>query len=150
MGLQENTQEQAALEEVIQPEGPKSSSFIFNASEDHYIILLVKTAELPLQTVKQDITNFNNANFSLKRLTVSSFFIDNQRQMVTISKFGSSSEAMDYYYLLLKDSQFQSPIENMIIEPFAISSTNYTTFYNKRNERASYSEFFNDNYLNKQ
>ena len=150
LGIQENTQEQAALEEVIQPEGPKSSSFIFNASEDHYIILLVKTAELPLQTVKQDITNFNNANFSLKRLTVSSFFIDNQRQMVTISKFGSSSEAMDYYYLLLKDSQFQSPIENMIIEPFAISSTNYTTFYNKRNERASYTEFFKDNYLNKQ
>ena len=150
LGIQENSQEQAELHEVIQPESQKSSSFIFNAGEDHYIILLVQTSELPLQTVKQNVTAFNNANFSLKKLTVSSFFIDNQRQMVTISKFGNSSEAMDYYYLLLKDSQFQSHIENKTIEPFAISSTNYTTFYNKRNERASYTEFFKDNYLNKQ
>ena len=150
LGIQENSQEQAELQEVIQPESQKSSSFIFNASEDHYIILLVQTSELPLQTVKQNVTTFNNANFSLKKLTVSSFFIDNQRQMVTISKFGNSSEAMDYYYLLLKDSQFQSHIENKTIEPFAISATNYTTFYNKRNERSSYTEFFKDNYLNKQ
>ena len=123
---------------------------MLNAGEQHYIILLVKNAELPLQTVKQNVTNFNSSNFSLKKLTISSFFIDNQRQMVTISKFESSSDAMDYYYLLLKDEQFKTDIENKTIEPFAISSSNYTTFYNKRNERASYTEFFKDNYLKQQ
>ncbi len=70
--------------------------------------------------------------------------------MVTISKFQSNTDAMDYYYLLLKDEQFKSDIEKKIIEPFAISSTNYTTFYNKRNERENYADFFKDNYLKQQ
>ena len=111
---------------------------------------MVKTADLPLQTVKQNVTNFNNSNFSLKKLTVSSFFIDNQRQMITISKFESSSDAMDYYYLLLKDDRFKADIDKKTIEPFAIGSTNYTTFYNKRNERENYSGFFKENYLKQQ
>ena len=150
LGIKENSQEQAELQEVIKPETQKSSAFVFNAGEQHYIILLVKTADLPLQTVKQNLTNFNNSNFSLKKLTISSFFIDNQRQMVTISKFESSSDAMDYYYLLLKNEQFKSDIDKKTIEPFAISSTNYTTFYNKKNERANYGEFFKENYLKQQ
>ena len=150
LGIEENSQEQAELQQVIQPETQKSSAFVFNAEEQHYVILLVKTADLPLQTVKQNLTNFNKDKFSLKNLTISSFFIDNQRQMITISKFDGSSDAMDYYYFLLKDEQFMSDISKQTIVPFAISSTNYTTFYNKRNERDNYTEFFKENYLNKQ
>jgi TolA-binding protein len=150
LGIEENSPEQAEIQQAIQPEVQKSSAFVFNPTEQHYIILLVKTADLPLQTVKQNVTNFNNSNFSLKKLTVSSFFIDNQRQMITISKFQNNSDAMDYYNLLLKDELFKSDIERKTIEPFAISSTNYTTFYNKRNERDNYNDFFKENYLKQQ
>ena len=150
LGIEENSPEKTEIEQAIQPEAQKSSAFVFNPTEQHYIILLVRTADLPLQTVKQNVSNFNTSNFSLKKLTVSSFFIDNQRQMVTISKFESSSDAMDYYNLLLKDDMFKSDIDKKTIVPFAISSTNYTTFYNKRNERENYTDFFKDNYLKQQ
>ncbi len=152
LGIEKHdTAQQAELQEVIQSESQKkSNAFVFNADEQHYVVLLVKTADLPLQTVKQNITNFNKTNFSLKKLTVSSFFIDNKRQMVTISKFDNSSDALDYYNILLKDSMFQSDIESGTIEPFAMGSTNYTTFYNKRNERENYPTFFKENYLKKQ
>ena len=152
LGIEKHdTAQQAELQEVIQSESQKkSNAFVFNADEQHYVVLLVKTADLPLQTVKQNITNFNKTNFSLKKLTVSSFFIDNKRQMVTISKFDNSSDALDYYNILLKDSMFQSDIESGTIEPFAMGSTNYTTFYNKRNERENYPAFFKENYLKKQ
>ena len=150
LGIEENSLEKTEIEQAIQPEAQKSSAFVFNPTEQHYIILLVRTADLPLQTVKQNVSNFNTSNFSLKKLTVSSFFIDNQRQMVTISKFESSSDAMDYYNLLLKDDMFKSDIDKKTIVPFAISSTNYTTFYNKRNERENYTDFFKDNYLKQQ
>jgi len=151
LGIEDNSQEKAELQQVMQSEKTtKSTVFTFKADEQHYVILLVKTADLPLQTIKQDVTNFNSSNFSLKKLTISSFFIDNQRQMVTVSKFDNSSDAMDYYYLMEKDPKFKPNLENKTIELYAISSTNYTSFYNKRNERANYSGFFNENYLKKQ
>ena len=83
-------------------------------------------------------------------MTIGSFLIDNKRQMVTVSKFENSSDAMDYYYILMKDEEFKKDIENGNIEVFAMSTTNYTTFYNKRNERENYPDFFNENYLKKQ
>lgn len=151
LGIEQDTVQQAKLQEsILADNSPKASVFTFNPGEQHYIILLVKTAELPLQTIKQSVNTFNNTNFSLKKLTISSFFIDNTRQMITISKFENSSEAMDYYYIFLKDSTFQSNIESGTIEPYAMSSTNYTTFYNKRGERNTYPAFFNENYLKKQ
>lgn len=151
LGIEQDTAQQAKLQETILSDNtPKASVFTFTPGEQHYIILLVKTADLPLQTIKQNVNTFNNTNFSLKKLTISSFFIDNKRQMITISKFANSSEAMDYYNILLKDSMFQSNIESGTIEPYAMSSTNYTTFYNKRGERENYPAFFNENYLKKQ
>ncbi|MCR4877709.1 MAG: hypothetical protein K5901_00150 [Bacteroidales bacterium] len=151
MGIEENdTLKNEALEQVIQPTQSKQSIFTFNAEEQHYIVLLVKSDALPLQTVKQNLTNFNNTNFSLKKLTISSFMIDNKRQMVTLSKFDNSSDAMDYYYILMKDAGFKEDIANGNIEVFAMSTTNYTSFYNKRNERGNYPDFFNENYLKKQ
>ena len=151
LGIEQDTAQQAKLQQTIQTDNsPKSSVFTFAPGEQHYIILLVKTANLPLQTIKQSVNTFNNTNFSLKKLTISSFFIDNTRQMITISKFENSSEAMDYYNIFIKDSMFQSNIENGTIEPYAMSSTNYTTFYNKRGERDTYPAFFKENYLKKQ
>ena len=83
-----------------------------------------------------------------KKLTISSFFIDNQRQMVTISKFANSSDALDYYNILVKNETFQPDIDNKVMEVYAMSANNYTTFYNKRDERVNYPAFFKDNYLN--
>lgn len=152
LGIKENTPEQAEIQQAItQPETPKkTSAFSFNISEQHYVVLLVKTAELPLQTIRENVNKFNNSHFSLKKLTISSFLIDNQRQMVTISKFENGSDAMDYYNLFVKNDDFKSDIEKKTIEPFAMSATNYTTYYNKRNERESYNDFFNENYLTNQ
>ena len=151
LGIEKNTPEDTVLQQVMKSnDTPVQSAFTFNANDQHYIILLVKTDELPLQTVKINLNNFNQTNFSLKKLTVSSFFIDNKRQMVTISKFENSSDAMDYYHILMKDSEFKADIDNKNIEVFAMSTNNYTTFYNKRNERENYSAFFKENYLNNQ
>lgn len=147
----DTTSHNEIIEQVTQANEPKKeSAFVFNANDQHYIVLLVKTAELPLQTVKQNVNTFNKTYFSLKKLTVSSFFIDNQRQMVTISKFENSSDAMDFYHLLLKNDLFKGDIENENMEVFAMSSNNYTTFYNKRPERVKYPEFFKEYYLKNQ
>ena len=144
-----SSSQQAALQEVLQSNEPKQQSvFTYKPEEQHYVILLVKTAELPLQTVKQNLNNFNKTYFNLKKLVVSSFFIDNQRQMVTISKFENSSDALDYYNILINNETFQPDINNQVIEVYIMGASNYTTFYNKRDQRVNYPAFFKENYLN--
>lgn len=150
LGIEVNSPENEALQQLVQPEEPeKGSVFTYTPDDNHYTVLLVKTAELPLQTVKQSISNFNKTYFSLKKLVISSFFIDNQYQMVTISKFSNGADAMDYYNILVKDDAFKTDIDRQVIEVYVMSANNYTTFYNKRDERSKYSAFFNSHYINK-
>ena len=139
------------LQEVIQTNTPKKESiFEFDAESQHYVVILVKTAEKPLQTAKQELSVFNSTYFSLKKLTVSSFLLDNKRQMITIAKFDNKDDAMDYYNILVKDETFQPDIDLGIIEVYAMSTRNYTSYYNKRDSRKDYPDFFNENYIKKQ
>ncbi len=122
-------------------------SFVLEKDKPHYLILLVKTSNLSIQTVKQNLNAFNKSFFSLQRFNITSFYINNTQQMVTVSKFANSETAMDYYDILVKNESFSADIANGNIEPFAISATNYTTFYNKTEERNMYNDFFKKNYL---
>jgi hypothetical protein len=70
--------------------------------------------------------------------------------MITLSKFNNKDDAMDYYQILVNDEAFQPSIDSGIIEVYAMSANNYTSFYNKRDSRADYPDFFKDNYLKKQ
>ena len=149
LGVEKLENKEEILQDVI-PTPKKESVFEFNANDQHYVVLLVKTAEMPLQTAKQELSVFNNTYFGLKKLTVSSFLIDNKRQMITVSKFDNKDDAMDYYHILMKNEAFEAEIESGIIEVYAMSANNYTSFYNKRESRKDYPEFFKDNYLNKQ
>jgi hypothetical protein len=151
LGQNVSKEENETLQQSIPSNEPKKeTTFIFNPNDQHYVVLLVKTSELPMQTVKQNLNTFNKTHFSLKKLTISSFFIDNQRQMVTISKFANGADAMDYYNILVKNEMFSSDINDKSIEPYVMSANNYTNYYNKRDERPNYPAFFKDNYLKNQ
>ena len=142
-------EENEAIQEIAKANEPKKESvFVVNPNDVHYVVLLVKTDKLPLQTVKQNVSNFNNGTFSLLKLVVSSFMLDNKNQMITISKFKNQEEAMNYYNILLKDSLFMDDIAEKTIEVYVMTTNNYTTFYNKRDQRVNYPEFFKENYLN--
>ena len=70
--------------------------------------------------------------------------------MITVSKFDNKDDAMDYYHILVKSENFEPEIDSGVIEVYAMSANNYTSFYNKRDSREDYPEFFNENYLNNQ
>ena len=141
-----NVQEEVAS---LIPGSTKSNPFIFSPDEMHYVILLVKTTNLSVQTVKQNLINFNNTYFSLQHFNISSFYINNTQQMVTVAKFSGKEKTMEYYNILLKNENFSPDIANGNIVVYPISATNYTTYYNKIAERPLYEEFFNENYLKK-
>ena len=69
--------------------------------------------------------------------------------MVTVAKFNGKDNAMDYYNILLKNENFAPDIANGNIVVYPISATNYTTYYNKTDDRHLYDKFMQDNYLKK-
>lgn len=121
--------------------------FVYNDNEMHYVILLVTTANLPVLGVKQDLTTFNTTYFSLQKFNINSFYINNTQQMVTVAKFSNAQSAMDYYDILVKNETFAPNIANNNITVYAISATNYSTYYNKKDQREFYDKFFKDYYL---
>ena len=133
----------------ILPEQAKVNPFVFNADEMHYVILLVKTGKLSVQTVKQNLNNFNSTYFSLQHFNISSFYINSSQQMVTVAKFNGKDNAMDYYNILMNNENFAPEIANGNIIVYPISATNYTTFYNKTDDRHLYENFVKEHYLKK-
>ena len=113
----------------------------------HYVILLVTTADIPVQEVKQSLATFNQTYFSLQRFNVNSFYVNNTQQMITIAKFNNADQAMNYYNILVKDEAFKSNITKKTITPYAISAKNYTSFYNNKEGRIFYDDFFKEHYI---
>jgi hypothetical protein len=140
---------QEEIASLTQEKPTTSSPFVFSPEEMHYVILLVKTANLSVQTVKQNLNNFNNSYFSLQHFNISSFYINNTQQMVTVAKFTGKDNAMDYYNILLKNENFAPDIANGNIVVYPISATNYTTYYNRIAERPLYDDFLKEHYLKK-
>lgn len=125
-----------------------ANPYVMNDEETHYVILIFSSSAIPMQTVKDKVANFNREFFSLDQFNVNSFFINKTDQMVTISKFKNKSKALDYYHIFVNNPIMASHISARDFVVYAISASNYTTYYNKKDKRDLYPEFFQENYLN--
>ena len=125
------------------------SPFNLSLDEMHYIIILVNVHKKTVNDVKYDVANFNSTYFSLERFNINSFYINQEEQLVNISRFKGKADAMDYYIALTTNDVFESSILDKSLTVYAISATNYSMFYNKTEDRKMYKSFFNENYLKK-
>jgi len=115
--------------------------------ELHHIVVLVDVMKIATSKVKDDIANFNSKYHSIQNFNINSFYIDKDRQMVTITQFANQEAAMNYYRSIVGDSGFNALIQNGTITVYAMSATNYTTFYHKTDNRNQYHDFFKQYYL---
>ena len=123
------------------------SPFIYKPEEMHHIILIVNVNDLVINDVKNDISTFNATYYKLLTFNISNFYIDQNSQMITITKFKNQDAGMDYYHAIISNELFASAISNKSMSIYAISATNYTTYYNKANDRHLYLDFFKNNYV---
>jgi TolA-binding protein len=128
----------AATTEVVFKPYPK---------ELHYVVVLVDVIKIATSKVKDDIGHFNKKYHSIQNFNINSFYIDKERQMITIAQFTNQETAMNYYRSIVGDSEFNALMQNGTISIYAMSATNYTTFYNKRDNRNQYIDFFKQYYL---
>ncbi len=125
----------------------KQKLFVYKPTEMHYVIILVDVGSIPVNEVKTNVVNFNQQFYSLQKFVVNSFYIDGNHQMITINRFNQKENAMDYYHNIVKDDRFKEIIRDRTIAVYAISSSNFTTYYQKIDSRADYPLFFEENYL---
>jgi tetratricopeptide (TPR) repeat protein len=142
------------LEEETKPDSPANtttaeSPFNPNLDEQHYIIILVDIHKKTVNDVKYDVATFNSTYFSLERFNINSFYINQDEQLVTVTKFKGKTDAMNYYIALTTNDVFTPSMQDKSLTVYAISATNYSMYYNKIDDRRLYRQFFDENYLKK-
>lgn len=125
------------------------SPFTFAPKDWHYITLIVNVHKCNVMTLKTDISNFDREFYSLQKFTINAFYISQDEQIVTVSRFENMETAMDYYYAISKNEKFAADIKAGNITVYAMSATNYSNYYKQKGIRSQYGEFFNENYLGK-
>jgi len=115
----------------------------------HFVIIIANIKNVDINKLKGNLNSFNVEFFRLHKFdNISSFFLDDSLQMVTITHFENKSKAMDYYNLLNADKKhvkYLQEAKNTRI--YAISDANYNMFFHQKDKRDSYDEFFKENYL---
>lgn len=142
-------------EKIIRSDTTKSvennvEAFTYKPSNFHFVIIIVDIKELKVEKLKLDISNFNKEFFRLNKFDISSFYIDNTLQMITVSRFENKDKAMEYYnQLKINNTYFEDLHKTSKSNIYIISDDNYNVFYKNKNMRAEYDKFFNKYYLDK-
>ena len=136
-----------AQQAVLKKEMAEKSPFVDKPDEIHYVVIILNSSAVAMQTVKDEIANFNREFFSLEQYNLNSFFLNKTDQMITISKFKNKEVAMNYYNIMVNNPIFASHLASGHYNAYAMSSSNYTSYYNMKDKRDLYPAFFNDNYL---
>jgi len=115
----------------------------------HFVIIIASVKDLNIEHVKGKINLFNKDFFRLDKFdNISSFYINDFDQMITISKFQNKSKAMDYYNLMKTDTMYLDALNSAPnVKIYVISDANYTTFYHNKDKRADYEAFFKEYYF---
>ena len=125
---------------------PANSPFKFNPNEQHYIVLIVNIHKHTVADIKSELSAFNREFFSLQKFNINSFYINQDEQLVTLSKFKNMEGAMSYYSVIVNDVNFGPKFASGDIKLYAMSAVNYTTYYNKTDKRSLYNDFFQYHY----
>lgn len=131
---------------AIEDELPAESMvFRYRESMQHYVLVLVNDKKIVATQLQYRIADFNSENYANAGYRCSPLMFTDSTQMVTIHRFKDADEAMLYYtHLLLPEGPLaQYDPKDYVV--FAISTQNYTTFYNRKNIDA-YAAFFEKYY----
>lgn len=124
------------------------SMYSMEPGASHFYVLIVDGNLVNVYGTKVRISDFNSRNYNLKNLQVNSVVMDGNKQMITVSTFSNSEEAMAYFNHISSDGYIFSGIPEGTYDQFVISSTNYPIFF-KEKKTPPYLQFFNQNYQKK-
>ncbi|MBO7629260.1 MAG: hypothetical protein J6S87_04865 [Bacteroidales bacterium] len=141
------SQPTAAAEEIA---NAGQSPFVYAPNDWHYVTLIVDVHQRNVMNLKTDVSNFDKEFYSLQKFTINSFYITQDKQIVTVSRFENKETAMDYYHAISRHEKFSGDIASGVITLYVMSAANYSNYYKKKDIRSQYDDFFKENYLDKE
>lgn len=123
------------------------SPFIFNADEWHYVGIIINVHKIKVMDFKVLLSDFNKEYYGLQNLTLNSFYINQDEQLITISRFRNAEAALDYYNAFIRNDKFKAHVMGKNATAYPMSASNYSIFYKQKDARALYEDFFKKNYL---
>lgn len=125
---------------------PESQVFRYRENMQHYVVVLVDDKKIVATQLQYKIADFNAANYANSGYRSSPLLFNDSTQMITIHRYQSAKEAMDYYTHILMPGGPLEQYNPKDFSVFVISTQNYATFYNKK-DVAAYRRFFERYYL---
>ncbi len=75
----------------------KASGYVFNPKDQHAVVLLLNKVDVVyVNEARNAVSRFNRDKFVGRNFETSSFVIDNDHKLVTVTSFNDITEAMDY------------------------------------------------------
>jgi hypothetical protein len=125
-------------------EGPPSI-FSHNPAAVHFYVFVVESGRIDVNEFRNFVNAFGTTSFPERNLTSSSIFLDERRQLITVTNFPDQGSGMGYHEALLASEGFRA-FETRFIRHFLISVDNYPVFYQEKDAEA-YEAFFKSRYL---
>jgi hypothetical protein len=126
-------------------------TYTYDNEAFHFIIIIADIKDISIEQLKGKIVLFNRDFFRLEKFDpISSFYIDDTKIMLTISRFQNKSKAMDYYNLMKTDTTYLENLNSSPAKIYVISDANYNTFNrnkDKKDKQADYEKFFKEYYF---
>ena len=118
----------------------------YRDNQQHYVIVIVNDRTVRATELQYRLSDFNSQYYANSGYKVNALLFTDTTQILTIHRFTSADEAMNYYrHLQQQESPLQQLNPSDHVE-FAISTQNYATFYNRKKVDAYYA-FFRKYYL---
>jgi tetratricopeptide (TPR) repeat protein len=126
------------------PDREISSIYTYNARAVHFFAFIIDVREVDARELRSFITEFNSENFADSRLSMSNIFLDDRRQIITVTNFRDKDLGMDYFRKMMSAPGLRN-FKTEAITSFIISVDNYPVFYQDKNIE-EYLRFFRARY----
>lgn len=124
----------------------ESQVYRYRENQQYYVVIIINDKNIKATELQYKISDFNSQYYSNTGYKVNAVLFTDSTQLITIHRFVSENEAMNYYHhLKQEDSPLRLYSDKDHIE-FAVSTQNYATFYNRKDPSA-YAPFFDKYYL---
>lgn len=141
---EETAEETAETEKIETTQEEFVSIYEYKPETIHFFIFIVNTDLIEIQQLRNVLNDFNREAYPDRNLTLSNIYLEDEKQILTVTNFENSRKALDYYDNVLTNDILAN-FNQEHLKSFTISVENYPTFFQEKNID-DYLEFYNHYY----
>ncbi|MFK7907576.1 MAG: tetratricopeptide repeat protein [Chitinophagales bacterium] len=137
--LQNQTSEASGASEA-------ASIYKYKPESRHYLLVALDDYTSKINSVINNLSDFNKGNFNNDRLKVQQMLLDPTHQVVLVKQFENADKAMIYYKTIKNKEVEVMQGADVGYQIFVMSKSNFTQYFKQKDANA-YMEFFMGNYV---